>query len=270
MIRQRTLTHVAALIAVLAAPLVMATCGGTVTETKTCVLDDKTYMVGETFLEPSGCNSCECQADGTVGCTARACVASCTYQGTVYLAGDTFPAGDDCNDCTCMDDGTVACDEAVCDALCEYAGNLYFPGETFPSSDGCNTCTCMDDLTVACTMVACAACTYEGEKYQTGESFPSIDGCNTCTCEAGGVSCTEIACPCNPAEEWWRDYVSTDPEQCKLIDYICPPNTNGFTNTCGCGCEQDPSCPEYFDCMPPNPCDFEQIEEMCPYSGIAL
>lgn len=272
MIGHRALHHVAALIAAVAAPFVMASCGGTVTETQTCVFDGKTYAAGDTFKDAEGCNDCQCQEDGTVGCTAKACVATCEHEGNVYFAGDSFPAGDDCNDCRCLEDGAVICTEAFCESFCDYGGTAYFPGETFPASDGCNTCTCMDDLTVACTMADCAgACTYAGKSYQEGESFPALDGCNTCTCASdGGIGCTKVACQCDPSKEWWRDYVSTDPEQCKLIDYICPPNTGGFTNDCGCGCEQDASCPQYFDCKPPSPCDVAAIMAECPYSVIGL
>ena len=87
-------------------------------------------------------------------------------------------------------------------------------------------------------------------------SFPSLDGCNTCTCGPdGAVSCTEIACACDPAKEWWRHYVALDPASCAAIDYACPPNTTMFSNACGCGCEEDASCPPFFDCEPPATCD---------------
>ena len=114
-------------------------------------------------------------------------------------------------------------------------------------------------------------CVYAGTSYAVGEQFPALDGCNTCTCsDTGDVGCTKIACACDPKAEWYRDYVSTDPAQCQVIDFACPPNTTGFENSCGCGCQQDLSCPEFFNCQPPAGCDVQQIMATCPYSGIAF
>jgi hypothetical protein len=163
----------------------------------------------------------------------------------------------------------VACTKKAC-VTCTHNGKTYQPGESFPAGDGCNDCTCQDNGLVACTLAYCAGtCTYAGKEYKEGETFPALDGCNKCTCQNGGASCTEINCPCDPAKEWYRDYVGKSPKECAVISYSCPDNTTAFNNACGCGCEQDPSCPEWFDCMPPSPCDVNQIKKQCPYSGIA-
>ena len=98
-----------------------------------------------------------------------------------------------------------------------------------------------------------------------------MDGCNTCTCyEGGAVGCTTMACAaCDPGVEWYREYVATSASQSALIDYVCPENTTYFGNDCGCGCQQDRSCPEWFDCMDGSSCDPVAIKQKCPYSGIA-
>lgn len=198
-------------------------------------------------------------------------VTTCTVDGKTYQVGDSFPSPDGCNTCTCAENGSAMCTAMACVVTCDYGGKTYMAGETFPATDGCNTCTCGDDGAVACTEKACATCVYAGKTYEPGESFPALDGCNTCTCgEDGAVGCTKIACACDPDKEWWRKYVSKDPAQCMVIDYMCEPNTKAFNNDCGCGCEQDPSCPEYVDCMPPTPCDMDKIHEDCPYTIIAL
>ena len=179
--------------------------------------------------------SAGCKPSGFVACCTGTCVAEttgCVVDGVVYEAGDTYPAGDGCNTCTCMDNGMSACTKKYCPAPCEYGGKLY----------------------------------------NVGESFPSTDGCNQCTCLAGGVACTEKACMCNPNTEWYRDYIGESPEKCAVIKFACPDATNYFSNACGCGCEQDPSCPEWFNCMPgpgAPPCDPDAIKAKCPYSGIA-
>ncbi|MBI4701265.1 MAG: hypothetical protein HY744_08920 [Deltaproteobacteria bacterium] len=236
-----------------------------------CEYQGQFYAPGESFPAGDGCNNCGCGEDGMVACTAMACE-GCWDQGQHYLPGETFPAGDGCNTCSCMDYGSLECTAMACPSGCEYQGQLYAPGESFPAGDGCNTCSCAQDGTgeVLCTQMPCAGeCVYLGNSYQQGETFPSVDGCNDCTCTVKGVVCTDKACPCDPDKEWWRKYVSTDPDECKLIDYGCPENTTSFENACGCGCEQDLSCPQWFDCEPPNPCDVEAIKKKCPYSGIA-
>ncbi len=210
--------------------LLVAGCGSSVVlePTVTCTVGDRTYQPGDTFLDADGCNTCSCGLDGTVGCTAMACVKPCTYGGQQYTPGATFPAGDGCNSCTCQQDGGVACTEKACPS-CVYAGKTWRPGDTFPAIDGCNTCACAAD---------------------------------------GSVGCTKRACACDPSKEWYRHYVGSSPEQCAVIDFACPANTTGFANDCGCGCEQAATCPQWFDCMPPKPCDEASIKAACPYSGI--
>jgi len=205
----------------------------------------------------------------TGGCAGEQC--GCMYEGQFYPIGAKFPSIDKCNSCTCETPTVVSCTNMACTAPgCDYNGKHYNAFESFPAGDGCNTCTCGQDGQIACTGAYCEPiCTYAGKPYSIGQQFPSLDGCNTCICTDQGISCTEINCPCNPEKEWWRSYVATDPAKCALIDYACIENTKPFQNACGCGCEQDPSCPEYFDCMPPSPCNPEEIKKKCPYSKIA-
>jgi hypothetical protein len=234
----------------------------------TCVHDGTVYQVGESF--PEDCNTCYCTVTG-VACTLAGCLNGCVYNGTSYGAGESFPAGDGCNTCSCSADGSVACTEEACpEPACMYEGKPYPIGSSFPSIDGCNTCTCETPFVVSCTTLACGGtCTYGGQSYAPGENFPALDGCNTCSCNVdGSISCTEINCPCDPAKEWWREYIGKSPDECKTIKYACPEYTTPFSNACGCGCEQDASCPEWFDCMPPAPCDPDMLKK-CPYSGVA-
>ncbi len=108
-------------------------------------------------------------------------------------------------------------------------------------------------------------CKYNGKGYIAGEGFPATDGCNKCSCRAdGNVLCTKMACPptCDPKKEGSRKYLTTNPDQCKLIRYTWP-----FSNSCGCGCEQSSRCPLWINCMPPRDCSAERAR--CPYSKIA-
>jgi hypothetical protein len=193
----------------------------------------------------------------------------CDVDGKHHAINDSWAADDGCNTCACNEDGTWGCTEKAC-PTCEWNGTQYYEGETFSAGDGCNTCSCDAGGNVGCTEIWCTTCLYGGKQYNPGESFPAIDGCNSCSCDdTGNVACTDAACACDPEAEWWRDYVATDPKECQVIDYACPPSTTMFGNACGCGCEQDASCPESFDCAPPATCDEQQIHDQCPYSTIA-
>ena len=150
---------------------------------------------------------------------------------------------------------------------CLYEGVEYSEGDSFPSSDGCNTCYCMEDGKVSCTEMACG-CSYGGSFYELGESLWAMDACNKCTCMNAGVGCTKVYCPCN-GQEWFRTYMGKSADECAVIKFFCPENTHYFKNDCGCGCQQSPECPQWFNCMPPSPCDIEAIKWQCPYSGIA-
>jgi len=304
---RKSFPRLMALAAAIALPAALGACVVVETGT-TCLVGDKTYAPGDTFPASDGCNSCTCQDDGTAACTLLGCITGCVHEGQTYDVGAVFPAGDGCNQCNCGADGSVACGHAFCGCIyegkqyqvgdnfpdpsgcancictsdgsvmcegpgcpaCVYEGQTYPDGDSWPAGDGCNTCQCEQGM-ILCTELACLTCTYAGTTYQPGDSFPALDGCNTCTCGAdGAVGCTKIACACDPSKEWWRHYVATDPATCMVIDYGCPPNTVAFSNGCGCGCEQDASCPEWFDCMPPASCDVPKIMEQCPYSGIAF
>jgi hypothetical protein len=39
-----------------------------------CRYDGASYAVGDDFPDVDGCNRCRCEADGTIACTARACI----------------------------------------------------------------------------------------------------------------------------------------------------------------------------------------------------
>ncbi len=203
-----------------------------------------------------------------LGCSDddRVCFSSSGRQepGAVFMDG--------CRQCTCNEDTSITCVATeACDTGCEdEGGQAHDVGTFWPAGDGCNVCQCVATDEVSCTMNACGVpCTYLGTQRAPGTSFASIDGCNTCECLSDGtVSCTEEACACDAAAEWWRDYVATSTAECAVIDYSCPPNTTGFENACGCGCEQSHACAESYDCAPPKSCDVQQLAADCPFSTI--
>ena len=86
---------------------------GSTQPTDRCVYNGSTYLVGQSFPDSDGCNSCTCLRGGDVGCTERGCV-SCTYAGAVYPVGQGFPSRDGCNQCECLLDGSVRCSLEAC------------------------------------------------------------------------------------------------------------------------------------------------------------
>ena len=122
-----------------------------------CVVGDQTYAEGDTFSAADGCNTCSCQADGSLACTEMACADGCSYDGQHYDTGDSFPADDGCNSCSCEADGTVACTAMACTNTCTYEGQTYFPGDEFEPAGGStcgNMCTCLENGTVDCELCA--------------------------------------------------------------------------------------------------------------------
>jgi hypothetical protein len=100
-------------------------------------------------------------------------------------------------------------------------------------------------------------------------------------CRSLSICCSTIWCAlistadagaCDPSKEFNRHYVGSSPEECSLVDYACPENTTMFGNACGCGCQQDASCPQVVDCMPgpgtSNPLCSDSRQ--CPYTTRAL
>ncbi len=43
-----------------------------------CVLNDQSYQLGQSFLAADGCNTCSCQADGSIVCTQMSCPSATT------------------------------------------------------------------------------------------------------------------------------------------------------------------------------------------------
>lgn len=63
------------LAAVLACAVVSGACGSTIiVSSGDCVLGDRSFDVGESFLDEDGCNTCTCDAVDSISCTQKACV----------------------------------------------------------------------------------------------------------------------------------------------------------------------------------------------------
>jgi hypothetical protein len=69
---------------------------------------------------------------------------------------------------------------------------------------------------------------------------------------------------CDPLIEYNRRYVGTG-DECGVLDFDCTAPTTGFSNDCGCGCEQEASCRQHYFCGTPGECD-QYVFSHCPYS----
>jgi hypothetical protein len=126
-----------------------------------------------------------------------------------------------------------------------------------PSTQDCGLVPMCHEVSLCCTTIYCQVLT-PGSGGSSGAAGTAGTG--------GGAGA------CNPEAEPDRDYVGS-PAGCMVIRFECPDNTVNFTNDCGCGCEQDESCPDFVDCMPggdPNPGCSEEERARCPYTEIAL
>lgn len=78
-----------------------------------CATANQVYSAGATFAAGDGCNTCTCNADGSITCTEEVCVA-CEHEGQGYALGESWAAGDGCNLCMCLGEDDVSCSMATC------------------------------------------------------------------------------------------------------------------------------------------------------------
>jgi hypothetical protein len=110
----------------------------------------------------------------------------------------------------------------------------------------------------------------KGDTPVTGGECPVDSSCYTRTLCGNTIYCADDFC--DPESEYNLQYVAMG-ASCLLADFACPPQTEYFSNQCGCGCQQHASCPPAINCQPgpdPNPNCSDEILAKCPYSPRAL
>ena len=213
---------------------------------------------GDSFPSEDGCNTCSC-AGGQIGCTARACLEGCLYQGMVYEPFQQFPAGDGCNTCHCLEDGSVGCTMALCAACQDLERDYPTALDDAKSCDpnAANQCTKLISEGLVCGCEAFvnpenaeAIVTAQAlqEKYAAGQCAGDVL-CGPCAPAQGGYCTPEGRC------ETTRDLGGS--VACKVGGMVYPSGAGNIPdpvscNTCQCldgqlGCTEI-GCPK--DCPP--------------------
>ncbi|MDO9015702.1 MAG: hypothetical protein Q8S73_09640 [Deltaproteobacteria bacterium] len=153
---------------------------------------------GQSCPSPDGCNACACSADGTLACTARACVDAGPPDAPSPRACQSTAdceRGDECH----ITEGCAT--PSYCGPMlgrpctgdvvpyCGCDGATFFASSTCPTRtyERRGRCESADAGTPACVFP-------DGRVCLPGQRCPAPDGCNTCTCTPEGLACTEIAC----------------------------------------------------------------------------
>ena len=180
-----------------------------------CIYQGKSYAAGARFPASDGCNSCSCEADGSVACTLIGCQNECGALQSQYAAA--LERAKKCNPkshsihCQATAAATLPCGcstpvdavntEAISElsALSEQANSAC--GEALcapcvpPRPGTCSDAGRCEDAPFS-EEPAKAACKVGDVVYPNGfTGVPDLDGCNTCTCSDGALSaCTKVGC----------------------------------------------------------------------------
>lgn len=136
--------------------------------------------------------------------------------------------------------------------------------DCYSSSICCSTIWCMPEQPACDGIAVCLEDETEVEECPPGGTCTVRSHCDSV------IVCQLNEGVCDPEREHDRHYVAESTETCAVIDYACPEDTTGFSNECGCGCEQPAECPEFVNCEPRLDPGYEPdplcSSEDCPYT----
>jgi len=221
-----------------------------------CIYQGKSYAAGARFPASDGCNSCSCEANGSVGCTEIGCQNECGTLQSQYAAA--LERAKKCNPkshslrcqataaatlpCGCSTPVDASNTEAISElsALSEQANGAC--GEALcapcvpPRPGTCSEAGRCEDAPYS-EEPAKAACKVGDVVYPNGfTGVPDLDGCNTCTCSDGQLSaCTKVGCPntCPTDTARGTQCAQCGPtDACVTVETACLPTC---TDTCSNG-----------------------------------
>lgn len=210
-----------------------------------CIYEGVTYAVGQSFPLRNDCNTCSCQADGSLVCSQRACPDKCAgvqekYAEALERAKACDPTQQDQCTSKISDDARCGCPTPVnpanTDALTELSVQRGFAlSACMPECTPCigydnPTCTAAGRCEDTPRPLEGIACKVGGVVYPNGTSrIPSPqDDCNGCDCIDGELGCTQRACPnnyfCAPGLAFGTQCAECGPtDACKVIEFRCLP-----------------------------------------------
>ena len=217
-----------------------------------CSYDGQSHQVGDAFPATDGCNSCSCEADGSVGCTEKACD-SC--QSLVARYGTQTELAHQCdstlpNPCNLQVSQHLACGcetFVVADAWNQSeADTLQKSYDAMKCAAGLQCEPCATPLGAHCSAAGICvsdyepapgpACKVNGVVYPDGASnIPDPVSCNTCVCQAGELACDNQLCPkpCPEGTLFARGCAKCGPtDACLVVESACMPTC---TDTCDAG-----------------------------------
>jgi hypothetical protein len=160
-------------------------------------------------------------------------------------------------------DGAAACAES--ETTLEVADDCPMGAECHSVTFCCSTVWCMKPQAPCDGIPSCS----------DGETL--VDDCpSDATCVRRAMCGSVITCQldgfvaCDLGSQPNRNYIGSSAESCEGIDFACPEHTLGFSDYCGCGCEQPDTCPEFIDCAPGGDVDPLCESNECPYSQRGL
>lgn len=204
--------------------------------------------------------------DGGVGGSGNAPGAGGGAGGTVPTTGGAPGTGGDDPMGTGGQPPQCCLAEAVCDEgdlQVESESDCPVGGECYSNTMCCSTVWCMKQQPLCDAVPTCAS------------DETQVDACvegRTCVKRAlcgEVITCQKLESFCNPDQDPNRHYVAQGSD-CQDLLFECPEHTSIFFESCGCGCEQPSSCPEYVDCMPGGEIDPLCESDECPFTTRAL
>ncbi len=209
-----------------------------------CAYQGTSYAFGESFPAGDGCNTCTCQANGSIGCTEIGCNLCLTIENeyqTAYEMAKTCNPTLSVEQCTHQGFAGLQCgcdtyfnaqnSEAIAklsELAEEYAvsscGYDVLCGAcAAPSSGYCSAEGRCEDLSYS----GAAACKVNGAVYPSGSSgIQDPVSCNTCSCDDGELSCTDLNCPlpCADGSAFGQQCARCGPtDGCEIVEYGCLP-----------------------------------------------
>lgn len=137
-------------------------------------------------------------------------------------------------------------------------------GECYSSTVCCSTVWCMEEQAACDAIPTCQEGETEVPECPVGSTCVQRALCGTV------ITCAQGIAVCDLGPQPNRHYVAYSALECVGIDFACPAHTTGFSDVCGCGCEQPDTCPEFIDCQPGTQLDPLCESDECPYSTRAL